>query len=278
VALDLLGPDYRWRTSVYADKQPDASGVVDGNLTNVRQGRSGFGQQAGARVLADQLYQRGVRQVRGNIIGDNSYFSGELYGLGWQWNDLQWYFGAEPSALTINENSVELTISPAKKSRRQRDAYSEPRSQLSSLVNHTATAERDATTTIGIKPRLSDKELVVWGDFPVNGRAFKCVLCLCLDLHCGRATLFREALIARGSKSKVKRALGTLAWPKATNSIRRKPSRLARRIAPPSPRSFVTQTRPATISYAELILRTLGKERGATCAGSRRAQESRPRR
>ena len=30
VALDLLGADYRWRTSVYADKQPDAGGVIDG--------------------------------------------------------------------------------------------------------------------------------------------------------------------------------------------------------------------------------------------------------
>src|SRR5882762_9814051 len=33
VALDLLGADYHWRTSVYADKQPDAGGVIDGNLT-----------------------------------------------------------------------------------------------------------------------------------------------------------------------------------------------------------------------------------------------------
>src|SRR5260370_23948278 len=32
VALDSLGADYRWRTSVYADKQPD-NGVVEGDLT-----------------------------------------------------------------------------------------------------------------------------------------------------------------------------------------------------------------------------------------------------
>src|SRR5882757_5191762 len=31
VAIDLLGADYRWRTSVYADKQPDAGGLIDGN-------------------------------------------------------------------------------------------------------------------------------------------------------------------------------------------------------------------------------------------------------
>src|SRR5438128_2473299 len=31
VALDLLGADYRWRTSVYVGKQPD-NGVVDGDM------------------------------------------------------------------------------------------------------------------------------------------------------------------------------------------------------------------------------------------------------
>src|SRR6185436_15160899 len=33
VALDLLGADYRWRTSVYANKQPDANGTIDADLT-----------------------------------------------------------------------------------------------------------------------------------------------------------------------------------------------------------------------------------------------------
>src|SRR5215831_7546273 len=33
VALDLLGADYRWRTSVYANKQPEAGGIIEGDLT-----------------------------------------------------------------------------------------------------------------------------------------------------------------------------------------------------------------------------------------------------
>jgi D-alanyl-D-alanine carboxypeptidase/D-alanyl-D-alanine-endopeptidase (penicillin-binding protein 4) len=32
VALDLLGADYRWRTSVYAIAQPDAAGQIHGDL------------------------------------------------------------------------------------------------------------------------------------------------------------------------------------------------------------------------------------------------------
>jgi len=82
VALDLLGPDYRWRTSVYADKQPDASGVVDGNLTMYGRGAPDLDSKQGLVSLADQLYQRGVRQVRGNIIGDKQLFSGGVIRTG----------------------------------------------------------------------------------------------------------------------------------------------------------------------------------------------------
>src|SRR5436190_21778884 len=119
VALDLLGADYRWRTSVYATKQPDANGIINSDLTLFGRGTPDLlskpkGDAPSLSKLADEVYQAGVREVRGNIVGDNSYFRGDLFGIGWQWNDLQWYFGAEPSALSIDENSVEVTIAPAK--------------------------------------------------------------------------------------------------------------------------------------------------------------------
>src|SRR6266496_284381 len=120
VALDSLGADYRWRTSVYAGKQP-SDGIVEADLTLYGRGAPDLrstrrGDAPSLAQLADQLVQSGVRQVRGDVVGDESYFRGELYGLGGQWNDLQWYFGAEPSALTVDENSFELTISPGNKS------------------------------------------------------------------------------------------------------------------------------------------------------------------
>src|ERR1700730_18339777 len=64
--------------------------------------------------LAEDLYNRGVRRIGGNVVGDESYFRAEQFGNGWQWNDLQWYFGAEPSALSINRNQVDVEIKPAK--------------------------------------------------------------------------------------------------------------------------------------------------------------------
>src|SRR5260370_19231921 len=203
VALDSLGADYRWRTSVYADKQPD-NGVVEGDLTLYGRGAPDLrstrrGEAPSLDQMADQVYQSGVRHVHGNVVGDESYFRGELYGLGWQWNDLQWYFGAEPSALTVDENSFELTISPANKSGSAANLAINRNSGFVHLTNNTATTQRDATTTIGINRGLTDNEVRVWGGFPVSGRAFSPFL----SIHnpaLSASTLFKQALNARGIK------------------------------------------------------------------------------
>lgn len=265
VALDLLGADYRWRTSVYAGDQPDANGVIDGDLTLYGRGAPDLdtnGKQ-GLVSLADQVYARGVRQVRGNIVGDDSYFRGELYGLGWQWNDLQWYFGAEPSALTVDENSVELTIAPANKVGGSATLTLDRGANYLHLTNHTTTAERDATTTIGINRGLSDNELLVWGDFPIGGRPFSASLSVPKPALWA-ATLFKAALVARGIK--------------VAGDARSRDFRLAGSDKfDPQKAIELAQESSATLSeivrhtnkesdnlYAELILRTLGKERGAT--------------
>ena len=71
VALDLLGVDYRWRTSVYAKSQPDASGRVNGDLILYGEAHqtvaSSKDESRGSlATLADDLYARGVRRVSGS--------------------------------------------------------------------------------------------------------------------------------------------------------------------------------------------------------------------
>jgi len=264
-ALDLLGSDYRWHTSVYGDKQPDAGGVIDGNLTLFGRGApdlNSYGKN-GLASLADQLYQHGVRKVSGNIIGDESYFRGELYGSGWQWNDLQWYFGAEPSALTVDENSLELKIAPADKVGSTATLTFNRETNYLHLTNNTTTLARDAPTTIGINRGLSDSELRVWGDFPIGGRPFTAYLSV-PNPALWAATLFKEALIARGIK--------------VGGEARSRDFRVAEREKFDPQKAFeIAQENSGTLSeivrrtnkesnnlYAELILRTLGKERGAS--------------
>ena len=265
VALDLLGADYRWRTSVYADKQPDAGGVIDGNLTLYGRGAPDLdtNSKGGLVSLADQLYQRGVREVRGNIIGDESYFRGELYGLGWQWNDLQWYFGAEPSALTVNENSVELTIAPANKVGSSAMLTLNRGANYFHLTNHTTTAEPAATTTIGINRGLSDNELLVWGDFPVGGRAFSAFLSVPTPARWA-ATLFKEALIARGIKVEGEARSRDFRVAESDKFDPQKVFEIAQENSAALSEIVRHTNKESDNLYAELILRTLGKERGAS--------------
>jgi len=161
--LDLLGEDYRWRTSVYADKQPDSNGMIDGDLTLYGRGDPGLDSSGkeGLPVLALELWQHGVRHVRGNVIGDESYFRGEMYGLGWQWNDVQWYFGAQPSALTIDANAMELTIAPGSKFGNAATVKLQRENRYFHLTNNTTTGDRAASTSIGINRGLSDNEIRV---------------------------------------------------------------------------------------------------------------------
>ena len=148
VALDFLGPTYQWRTSVYAGSPPDASGFLKGDLTLYGRGAPDLSSQskgdrvASLRQLADGLYQRGVRHIGGNVIGDESYFRAEQFGDGWQWNDLQWYFGAEPSALSINDNQVDVEIKPANNAGEPALAILTSAQDYAHLSNQMVTIER----------------------------------------------------------------------------------------------------------------------------------------
>lgn len=271
-ALDLLGADYRWRTSVYADAGPDASGTIKGDLTLYGRGAPDLVSQPkkdepSLTQLADQLYQAGVRRVQGNLFGDESYFRGDLYGPGWQWNDLQWYFGAEPSALSIDANAIDLTIAPANNIGKPANVELSRKTEHVHLVNNTTTAERGSVPAIGINRGLSDNEVRVWGEFPAAGTGFKAYL----SVHnpaLWAATMFRETLIARG--------IAVDGQPRqrdfrVAENARFDPQR-AVELAHADSRTLgeiVTPTNKQSINLnAELILRTLGKERGATASDS----------
>lgn len=60
--------------------------------------------------LAQQVEEAGVREVTGNVVGDDSYFLDEPWGASWAWDDLQWGYGAPISALSFSENEIALTI------------------------------------------------------------------------------------------------------------------------------------------------------------------------
>ena len=74
-ALARLGPGFRWRTSVYAEKLDPVTGVVAGDLYVRGRGDPTLDDDA-LRALAVDLRRAGVRRVTGKLVIDDSYFDG----------------------------------------------------------------------------------------------------------------------------------------------------------------------------------------------------------
>lgn len=267
VALDLLGADYRWRTSVFAQAEPDASGTLNGDLTlygrgapdlvsNLKENKPSLAQ------LADQLYARGVRRVRGGIVGDESYFRGNSFGDGWQWNDIQWYFGAEASALSIDGNEIDLNIVPASSAGDHATVTLNKDNNYFRVVNNVASGARDVTPTVGIRRGLSDNEFVVWGEFPAGGRGFGARLSVHNPALLA-ATLFKDMLIARGIVVEGQVRYRDFRVPVSERFDPEKAIEVAAVTSNTLGEIAALTNKNSLNLNAELILRSLGRERGA---------------
>lgn len=267
VALDLLGVDYRWRTSVYANAQPGANGRVSGDLILYGRGApdlvaSSQDENRGSLAkLADDLYARGVRSVGGNVIGDESYFRGDPLGDGWQWTDLQWYFGAEASALSINGNEVDINFVPAGKAGESTVRTSDTEGYVTVQNHMSAAGDRSAPPTIGVHRGLSDNNIEVWGEFVPGSKGFGARL----SVHqpaLWAAKLFGRALKTRGIQVDGQTLSRDSHLPPSQRFDPSHSVELAFMQSQPLGEIAKKTNKESNNLFAELILRTLGRERG----------------
>src|SRR4030095_644891 len=107
-ALEKLTPDFRFVTSVYSASTPDSSGVVRGlrifgrGDISISDAFNDGDKFKGLDRLADAIIAAGVKRVEGDIIGDETYFTGNPVSGKWAWDALQLYYGAEVSALPLS--------------------------------------------------------------------------------------------------------------------------------------------------------------------------------
>jgi len=116
VALMKLGPDYRYRTTLYADG-PVHDGVLRGDLIIRGSGDPTIGGRFHDgdvtrvfRAWADSLINLGITRIEGDIIGDDDIFDDIPLGTGWSWDDETYYYASEISGLSFNENVIDVSI------------------------------------------------------------------------------------------------------------------------------------------------------------------------
>ena len=109
-ALDQLGPAFTWKTRFYIDGTLD-NGVINGNLV-IRGG--GDPKWVIERIEADfkALQQRGVREVRGDIVLDSSVFDVAPRDPGEFDGEPMRPYNSAPDGLLVNFKAVILSFTP----------------------------------------------------------------------------------------------------------------------------------------------------------------------
>ena len=159
----------RIRTSCYAAAMPGADGALAGDLTIY--GRGDFSMAARFNVgdytkslepLVSALAAAGVKRITGDLVGDESFFRGPPFGSAWTWDDLNYYYGAEVSALTHEDNVVDLVFKPAALGQPV-TFVAKPATQFLQFINRTTTVTNGGKRSIELYRPLAQSTVYLHG-------------------------------------------------------------------------------------------------------------------
>lgn len=119
-AFEILGKDYKPETKIFSTHKIDENGILHGDLiikgeADISLGSHYFNSEDSLNTFlvrwVDSLYSLGIREIRGNIIGDGSSFGYEGAPDGWSYEDVGNYYGAFPCGLSIYDNMLRYYFS-----------------------------------------------------------------------------------------------------------------------------------------------------------------------
>ncbi|MDD5299587.1 MAG: D-alanyl-D-alanine carboxypeptidase/D-alanyl-D-alanine-endopeptidase [Gallionella sp.] len=164
VGLEALGPAYRWKTEAYLDGKLE-NGVLQGNLVF-----KGYGDP---KLTVEQFWmwlhelrQRGLREIRGDVVLDRSFFEPVNHDPAAFDNDPARAYNVGPDALLLNFNALHLRLMP---NGNATAALLEPDLSGYKLDNRiTASAKLPCHGDNAFKARLEGASIVLEGAIPAD--------------------------------------------------------------------------------------------------------------
>ena len=211
-ALALIGPDYKFRTTIETTGTLDRYGRLNGDLVLVGHGDPNLSGRElpydlktqrnddpiqALEALADALVQKGVKFIDGDIVADDSYFAFERFGEGWSQDDLVWADGAPVSALTVNDNVVFVNILPADRPGEKAFVSVKPFADYYRLDNRIITTPAGTGRKFFVNREPGSTVLTLWGNMPLDDAGANEALAI-EDPAEFAAGLFRQLLEKRG--------------------------------------------------------------------------------
>jgi D-alanyl-D-alanine carboxypeptidase/D-alanyl-D-alanine-endopeptidase (penicillin-binding protein 4) len=214
LALAKLGPDYRFHTTLETRGAVSPDGVLTGDLLLVGRGDPNLSNrkfpydlkeefdgppEKALAELADALVAKGVKQIAGDVVGDDSYFPREAYPNGWEIDDMVWEYGAAVSAIVVDDNTATLTLTPGESAGTPVQATVAPATPDFTVQNDVVTSAAETKSDLTLTREPTSKVVVIRGTMPAHSAPRKLVLAI-HDPAEHAAALLDRLLAERGVK------------------------------------------------------------------------------
>jgi D-alanyl-D-alanine carboxypeptidase/D-alanyl-D-alanine-endopeptidase (penicillin-binding protein 4) len=271
LALAKLGPDYKFHTTLETRGTISPGGILSGDVVLVGRGDPNLsnrkfpyelkeefdGVPEKALVeLADALVARGVKEISGDVIGDDSYFPRERYPNGWEIDDMVWEYGAAISAIVVDDNTVAVTLTPGEKMGDPVQASVTPLTPDFALQNDVTTSAAEVKSDLTLTREPGASLVVLRGTLPAKSAPRKLVLAIEEPAQ-HAASLLAALLAERGVKLDGK--IRAVHVPEADVTPR---AVLAEHVSVPLGDSVKLVNKISQNLHTEMLLRTAARQNG----------------
>jgi D-alanyl-D-alanine carboxypeptidase/D-alanyl-D-alanine-endopeptidase (penicillin-binding protein 4) len=212
----------------------------------------------------------GVKRIEGDLIADESYFKGNAIPGTWENDDLMWYYGAEISALPVNDNAVDVSIKPGPVGYGCTVVVS-PLNPVLRVNNRCSTASAGSQRTLTVNRPVGQNVLDITGTLPAGDNAFSesisvshpaelFVALLKQRLQEKGVTVTGQAQVQSPADSSPPPAARSLPMGSLTAAPATAPVEIARLESPPFSVVAAKTMKPSQNLYTETILWTLGEQ------------------
>jgi len=271
LALAKLGPDYKFHTTLETRGTISSEGTLSGDVLLVGRGDPNLSNrkfpfelkeefdgppEKVLAELADALAARGIKEISGDIVGDDSYFPRERYPSGWEINDMVWEYGAAISAIVVDDNTVAVTLTPGDRAGDPVLANVVPLTPDFILQNDVSTSAADVKSDLTLTREPGANLVVVRGTMPAKSSPRKLVLAI--EEPAQHAAALLAALLAeRGVK--VDGKMRAVHVPDTDSTPR---SVLAEHVSVPLGDSVKLVNKISQNLHTEMLLRTAARQNG----------------